>query len=62
MSLASLYNGQLICVCDIPRKWKFTNYDGIEELKNGMMIQEKYHVRNLFVNVDLEKAMLFVID
>jgi hypothetical protein len=43
-SLASLWQGQMLCVADVPREEVFVNYKGVENLKNALMNQTKYEV------------------
>ena len=41
-SMASLWNGEVICVADVARSEVFDNYLGLEKLKNGCVLQTKY--------------------
>lgn len=49
-SASSLYDGQTICVVDVPREETFSNYKALEQLKDSEMIQTKYEV---YIYVDL---------
>lgn len=40
--MASLWNGEIICVADVARSEVFDNYLGLEKLKNGSVLQTKY--------------------
>lgn len=49
-STAAVWDGQGICVSDVPRDVHFDNYGAVEALKNGLIINTKYVVSTRFSN------------
>jgi hypothetical protein len=49
VSLGSLYDGQRICVVDVPRSAKFKNFEGLEQLKSAFILQTKYEAFRLLL-------------
>ena len=54
---ACKWNGQKVCILDLPRATTFSAYDSVEGLKNGMLVKDKYEVED---RIDPEQPFVVI--
>ena len=54
---ACKWDGQKVCILDLPRATTFSAYDSVEGLKDGILVKDKYEVED---RVDPEQPFVVI--